>query len=504
MTIPAGGLRKSQLFARIDMNLQKNGRSRMFHAFIRWLTSSRRLDRLAAEIEKLETIRSAHLNHIERLETLVATQHQTTEAALRADLELSRSAHLKQIERFEALIARYQATEAALQADLELSRLAHLKRIEALEALFIQEQATEQARVDHVKRLETLIPQIEIQIAGFDTARIAAEDQAQRLTRQEADLTARSAELRLAQENQSAVILGKLSLIDYQLEATRRSGIPSKESGIAAETTCVAAIERYLDLLENSLTGRLTEDPPISPWSNGRFDSEVRLVGRDWPASAQTMIGSVRMRNIRHLVERVIAESVPGDLIETGVWRGGACIYMRAILAAYGIVDRKVWVADSFRGLPPPDPERFPADAGDMHHKVAELVVSAETVRANFARYGLLDRQVAFLEGWFKDTLPNAPIEQLALLRLDGDMYESTSEALDALYWKLSTGGYVIIDDYLLEPCRAAVDQFRSRHGITSVLETVDGAAVFWRKMPDELPHHGCTNGFAPDERAIA
>ena len=451
MTIPAGGLHKSRLFARVDMNLQRNGRSWMFHALIRWLTGSRRTDRLAAEIEKLETIRSAHL---------------------------------KQIEILEVLIVRHQATEAALRADLELSRLAHLKRIEALEALFIQEQATEQARVDHVKRLETLIPQIEIQIAGFDTA------------------TARSAELRLAQENQSAVILGKLSLIDYQLEAARRNGIPSKENGIAPETTCVAAIEPYLDLLENSLTGRLTEDPPISPWSNGRFDSEVRLVGRDWPASAQTMIGSVRMRNIRHLVERVIAESVPGDLIETGVWRGGACIYMRGILAAHGIVDRKVWVADSFRGLPPPDPERFPADAGDMHHKVAELVVSAETVRANFARYGLLDRQVAFLEGWFRDTLAHAPIEQLALLRLDGDMYESTSEALDALYWKLSTGGYVIIDDYLLEPCRAAVDQFRSRHGITSVLEAVDGAAVFWRKMPDELPHHGRTNGFATDERA--
>jgi O-methyltransferase/8-demethyl-8-(2,3-dimethoxy-alpha-L-rhamnosyl)tetracenomycin-C 4'-O-methyltransferase len=473
----------------------------MFHALIRWLTGSRRTDRLAAEIEKLETIRSAHLKQIEILEVLIV-QHQATEAALRADLELSRSAHLKQIEVFEALIARHQETEAGLRADLELSRLAHLKRIEALEALFVQEQATEQARVDHVKRLETLIPRIEIQIAGFDAARVAAEDQAQRFTRQGADLTARNGELRLAQENQSAVILGKLSLIDYQLEAARRSGVPGKESGIAAETTCVAAIERYLDLLENSLTGRLTEDPPISPWSNGRFNSEVRLVGRDWPASAQTMIGSVRMRNIRHLVERVIADSVPGDLIETGVWRGGACIYMRGILAAHGVVDRRVWVADSFRGLPPPDAERFPADIGDTHHKVVELAVSAEMVRGNFARYGLLDGQVAFLEGWFKDTLPDAPIEQLALLRLDGDMYESTIEALDALYWKLSPNGYAIVDDYLLEPCRAAVDQFRSRHGITSVLEAVDGAAVFWRKMPDELPDHGCTIGFAPDERA--
>ena len=97
---------------------------------------------------------------------------------------------------------------------------------------------------------------------------------------------------------------------------------------------------------------------------------------------------------------------------------------------------------------------------------VSTLMVGADQVRANFDRYGLLDDQVRFLEGWFADTLPMAPIEQLAILRLDGDLYESTMDALVPLYEKVSPGGFVIVDDYgAWEPCRKAVDDFRAQHG---------------------------------------
>ena len=130
----------------------------------------------------------------------------------------------------------------------------------------------------------------------------------------------------------------------------------------------------YLDLLEASLTGTLDEDGTISPWTTG-YDRTVRALGRDWPATAATMIGTSRMRNLRLLVERALAEGIPGDLIETGVWRGGACIYMRGILAAHGDAMRRVFVADSFHGLPPPDPTTYPADTDDKHHTVAELAV---------------------------------------------------------------------------------------------------------------------------------
>jgi len=240
-------------------------------------------------------------------------------------------------------------------------------------------------------------------------------------------------------------------------------------------------VQRYLNLLEASLIGTLTEDRPFDYWSDDKFDPQRRLLGQDWPSRSFSMIGGVRMRNLRYACETVVLDGIEGDFIETGVWRGGACILMAGILAAYDDDTRRVFVADSFAGLPPPDVQNFPGDAGDQHHTYAELQVSRADVEDNFRRFGLLGERVVFLEGWFKDTLPNAPIEQLAILRLDGDMYESTIEALDALYHKVSYGGFVIVDDYFMAPCAKAVHDFRERHGITSPILPIDGMGTYWR-----------------------
>jgi hypothetical protein len=239
----------------------------------------------------------------------------------------------------------------------------------------------------------------------------------------------------------------------------------------------------YLDLLKRVLTNVIYEDPNVGPWRPPGYREEDRLVGGDWPRDAHTMIGMRRLENIQHCVEDVLAQSVPGDLAETGTWRGGASIFMRAILKAHGVTDRTVWVADSFEGLPKPDPERYPADADDRHHEHRYLAVDLETVKANFSKYGLLDEQVQFLKGWFKDTLPSAPIKQLAVVRLDGDMYESTMDALVNLYPKLSPGGYAIIDDYKVVPgCREAVDDYRRQHSIDEQISEIDWAGVYWRR----------------------
>jgi hypothetical protein len=270
-------------------------------------------------------------------------------------------------------------------------------------------------------------------------------------------------------------ISGRLSMIEWggRQQALNQSPGVAEAAGLGA---------RYLDLLEACLTGTLTSDVSISPWVDKGYNSELRFLGRDWPEHAQTMIGTVRMRNIRYLLEKAIANDVLGDVIETGVWRGGACIYMRAILMAHNQTDRLVWVADSFAGLPIADAERYPLDAGDTHHTFKELAISLEDVQTNFSRYGLLDQNVKFLKGWFEDTLPAAPIERLALLRLDGDMYSSTIQALDALYHKVSPGGFVIVDDYILPACRKAVDEFRATHGINDEIQEIDGAAVYWQQ----------------------
>lgn len=220
---------------------------------------------------------------------------------------------------------------------------------------------------------------------------------------------------------------------------------------------------------------RLVEKRPMNP--------ERRREGSDHPPTAHTMIGMRRLDALQNCVEEVLAHGVPGDLVETGVWRGGSVIFMRAVLKAWGVTDRVVWVADSFRGLPPPDPTSYPADAGDRHFTRRELAISAADVRRNFAAYGLLDEQVRFLEGWFKDTLPAAPFERLAVMRLDGDLYESTMDALTHLYPKLSPGGFAIVDDYgLLPPCRQAVDDYRRAHGIAEPVVPIDRTGVFWRR----------------------
>ena len=165
---------------------------------------------------------------------------------------------------------------------------------------------------------------------------------------------------------------------------------------------------------------------------------------------AETMIGLHRLDNIQHCITQAIKDKVDGDVIRDGVWRGGATIFMRAVLAAYRITDRRVFVADFFAGLPKPDSTKYLADQEDRHYANRSLAISRQEVEHNFRKYDLLDDQVVFLEGWFKDTLPVAPIKSLAVMRLDGDMYQSTAEALDYLYPKLSVGGYCIIDDYHL------------------------------------------------------
>ncbi|MEL6948156.1 MAG: TylF/MycF/NovP-related O-methyltransferase, partial [Pseudomonadota bacterium] len=222
----------------------------------------------------------------------------------------------------------------------------------------------------------------------------------------------------------------------------------------------------------------------FDPWSGGKFEDALRAEGRDWPSRAHSMAGVCRLENVRILVERALKEGVPGDLIETGVWRGGCCILMRGLLAAHGVTDRRVFVADSFEGLPPPQADKYAADKGDRHHTFEELKVSVDDVRLNFERYGLLDEQVTFLKGWFKDTLPTLDRGQrFAVIRLDGDMYGSTIDALTHLYPKLSPGGFCIIDDYGAVPaCQQAVTDYCKGIDFEPDLNRVDWTGAWWQK----------------------
>jgi Macrocin-O-methyltransferase (TylF) len=266
-----------------------------------------------------------------------------------------------------------------------------------------------------------------------------------------------------------------------------------------------AVVDLYLDLMKRVVCNTIYQDPNIDLTDvvvvevvDGNrsglkmdgmrlqeFDSQAREEGREWPRDAHTMIGMERLNNLHECIEGVLADRVPGDLMETGVWRGGACIFMRAVLAAYGVTDRVVWVADSFEGIPEPNTRRYPDDRPlwGIHLFDEVLGVPLETVQENFRRYGLLDDQVKFLRGWFSETLPMAPVERLAVLRLDGDLYESTMDALVNLYPKLSPGGFLIIDDYhAIEACEKAVQDYRDEHSIKEEITLIDWTGAYWRK----------------------
>jgi Macrocin-O-methyltransferase (TylF) len=205
---------------------------------------------------------------------------------------------------------------------------------------------------------------------------------------------------------------------------------------------------------------------------------KIRATGVDWPLHGVTMVGLDRLDDLQSCVETVVRDGVEGDLIEAGTWRGGASILMRATLDALGASERTVWVADSFQGFPAED-----ADHPD-HWRLAGnpyLSVAVEQVEANFRRLGYQDG-VRFVPGFFEDTLPALTDNRWALVRLDADSYEATWIALQSLYPRLAVGGFLVIDDYALEECRRAIDEFRAAHGITEPIEEVDWTSVRWRR----------------------
>lgn len=200
-----------------------------------------------------------------------------------------------------------------------------------------------------------------------------------------------------------------------------------------------------------------------------------------------SMLGVNKLDTLRYCTEDCIRNGIAGDIIETGVWKGGATIYFAGILKANGNIDKKVFVADSFDGLPPPDEEKWPLDKGDKHHFRRDLAISLEEVKANFERFNLLSDNIEFIKGFFEESLKTANIEKLSILRLDGDMYGSTMTVLEQLYHKLEVGGYLILDDWLLKGAREALLDFRHRLGIKEQL-CQDFSGVYYKKIMKTEP----------------
>jgi O-methyltransferase len=254
----------------------------------------------------------------------------------------------------------------------------------------------------------------------------------------------------------------------------------------------------YLELLKLSLcdlvgaaTRQVTTTGDGRPFSRELTGEQVewRIEGKDWPENGLTMVGLRRLDDLQRCVESVVGEDVAGDLIEAGSWRGGASILMRAALDALGADHRTVWVADSFQGFPLPEAEGDAEDRElDRDLSAQEYLAAAlEDVQGYFARFGC-EEGVRFVPGFFEETLPGLRDRRWSVVRLDGDTYQATRVALEALYPGLSVGGYVTIDDYYhpyVPTCRRAVDDFRRERGITEPIERIDFSAGRWRREHD-------------------
>jgi O-methyltransferase len=270
-------------------------------------------------------------------------------------------------------------------------------------------------------------------------------------------------------------------------------------------------MELKLEFLKRILLGCVSNEIVSKFFQNGYPDIETMNIeiSKSIPSdkvdsngdfkNSYTMIGWDRLCNVHSSLDYIRENNIDGDVMETGVWKGGTCIFMAEYIKLYKM-NKNIYVADSFDGLPRPNMTDY-----EMGHQDIELYnefynsfksghlddagtsnifdISIENVKSNFKSFRLLDDNVFFIKGWFKDTMVNnKEITKLSLLRLDGDLYSSTMDVLNNMYYKVSDKGIIIIDDYGLPRCKEAVINFREENNISNDIISIDTCGVYWYK----------------------
>jgi hypothetical protein len=252
---------------------------------------------------------------------------------------------------------------------------------------------------------------------------------------------------------------------------------------ITLSNAVASEADAYLDRVKREVTGYDHLGGGVS-FETFNCTTHYDLANSQWKIGLEdrpmTLLSKGQLDLIEQAILQVEAAQVPGDLIEAGVWRGGAVVLMRAVLEAHGIAGRTVIAADSFAGIP--QSTRFAADP--VNTWTDRWEASLDDVRANVDSHGFLDERTRFLPGFFDDTLPRLTDERLALIRLDSDAYDSVRCSLEQLYPLLSPGGIVIIDDWHLVSCRMAVQNYRMLHKLGGEL-TVSAGNAWWVKQED-------------------
>ncbi len=195
-----------------------------------------------------------------------------------------------------------------------------------------------------------------------------------------------------------------------------------------------------------------------------------------------SMCYNEKINQLTKILVKVINEQISGSLIETGVWKGGMGMWMKCILKYYQD-PRSIWLFDTYGYFPEPSHK---TDA--LIHPITQLLFenapSMEQVKNNFKKYGLLDSNIHFVQGEFRNTLNKVNPGNIAILRLDSDYYDSTMLVLESYYWKVVNGGYIIIDDYNNPylACKQAVNDFRTKYNITTPIQDSNQESIYWKK----------------------
>ena len=230
-----------------------------------------------------------------------------------------------------------------------------------------------------------------------------------------------------------------------------------------------------------------------------RRKNGLKLLSYIWRIYPKTMLPPVRLYSLADAVDAIEQDKIAGDVVECGVWSGGALALAALWGERHGTTSRTYIGLDSFEGLPPPTEEdgevleRFNRQSAKRGRIVDQALMktgvcvgdAADTVRQFYDSVGISIAKVRFYSGWFQNTLPLVAKEvgSIAILRIDGDWYESTKICLEALYAQVPAGGFIIIDDYgTFTGCRRAVDEFREAQKISASLIFVDKDCVYWRR----------------------
>jgi len=195
-----------------------------------------------------------------------------------------------------------------------------------------------------------------------------------------------------------------------------------------------------------------------------------------------TMVSKDSLVDLARQVRAVLAYDISGDFVECGVWRGGAAFLMADLLRQAKARDRKVWLFDSFEGLPPPEEIDGPvaveyAKNTDKPFYFDNCSALLEEVRRSAAELGL-SSYTEFVKGWFDQTLPanRDRIGPIAILRIDADWYSSVRCCLESLYDKVVDGGFIVLDDYYAyDGCAIAVHEFLGKQKLAHRIENVVG-----------------------------